>query len=191
MNNQPKFPLCLDTRPIDKGEFQPYGYGYSRPVKKRELWRPATRYVVRDVSPKRYHIVHLKHGAYYISDHGRLWSADAQGIISKCYRHRRKETHLLDENGSFVHVRLYKLVLDNWIEPPEHLRSIIYSLADTVNHKDGRCWRDRLDNLQYSPNSANVEHQAYVLHRSGRKKKQDTPNHKSKYNGQKKSPANT
>lgn len=181
MNNQTKFPLRLDTRPIDKGEFQPWGYGYSRTVKKQELWRPATRYIIRDKrNPTRYRIVHLKPGAYFCSDHGRIYSTDAQRIINKCRLHRRRETHLLDEHGNSVHVRLYKLMLDNWVEPPEHLRSIIYSLADTVNHRDGNCWRDRLDNLQYTPVSVNTEHLAYVLHRAGRKKKTDKPKQKKR-----------
>lgn len=187
MNNKSTFPLRLDTRPMDQGTFQAWGFGYSRPVKKQELWRPAARYIVRDNSPKRYHIVRLKPGAYYVSDHGRLFSTAAQDVINKGRKHRRNETHLLDEHGNDVHVRLYKLALDNWIDPPEHLRSIIYSLADTVNHRDGDCWRDRLDNLQYTPNVANVEHQAHVLHRSGGKKKGGKP--KKKRNTAKKPPA--
>ena len=170
MNNKSTFPLRLDTRPMDQGTFQAWGFGYSRPVKKQELWRPATRYIVRDNSPKRYHIVHLKPGAYYISDHGRLFSTAAQDVINKGRKHRRNETHLLDEHGNDVHVRLYKLALDNWIDPPEHLRSIIYSLADTVNHRNGDCWRDQLDNLQYSPVWMNSEHMN-ALYRSGQKKR--------------------
>jgi len=181
MDNKSTFPLRLDTRPMDQGTFQAWGFGYSRPVKKQELWRPATRYIVRDNSPKRYHIVHLKPGAYYVSDHGRLFSTAAQDVINKGRKHRRNETHLYDENDNDVHVRVYKLVLDNWLEPPEHLRSIIYSLADTVNHRDGDCWRDQLDNLQYSPVWMNSEHM-HALYRSGQKKRkyrnQQKPNKK-------------
>ena len=177
--DQYQFPLRLDTRPIDRGELQQWGYGYSRPVKRQELWRPATRYVVRDNSPKRYHVVYLKHGAYYVSDHGRLFSAAAQDVINKSRKHKRNETHLITARGSDIHVRLYKLMLDNWIEPPEHLRSIVYSLCDSVNHKDGDCWRDRLDNLQYSPVWMNSEHM-HALYRSEQKKrkykKQRKPN---------------
>lgn len=168
--DQYQFPLRLDTRPMDRGEPQQWGYGYSRPVKRQELWRPATRYVVRDNSPKRYHVVYLKHGAYYVSDHGRLFSAAAQDVINKSRKHKRNETHLITASGSDIHVRLYKLMLDNWIEPPEHLRSIVYSLCDSVNHKDGDCWRDRLDNLQYSPVWMNSEHM-HALYRSEQKKR--------------------
>lgn len=166
---------------MDTGTFQPWGFGYSRPVRKQELWRPVTRYIIRDRSiPKRYRVVYFKPGDYYCSDHGRLFSAAAQDIISKGRKHRRNETHLFDALGDNIHVRLYKLILDNWIEPPEHLKSIVYSLCDTVNHRDGNCWRDRLDNLQYTPNSANIEHMAYVLHRAGRKKKGEKPKQKKR-----------
>jgi len=170
-NEQSTFPFRLDSRPMDRGELQMWGFGYSRPVKKQELWRPALRYVIRDKhNPKRYRVVRFKAGDYYCSDHGRLFSAAAQGIINRSRKHKRNETHLIDENGNNIHVRLYKLMLDNWIEPPEHLRSIVYSLCDSVNHKDGDCWRDRLDNLQYSPTWMNSEHM-HALYRSGKKKR--------------------
>lgn len=170
-NDKSTFPLRLDTRPMDTGTFQPWGFGYSRPVRKQELWRPVTRYIIRDRStPKRYRVVHFTPGDYYCSDHGRLFSAAAQDIINKGRKHRRNETHLFDSLGNNIHVRLYKLILDNWIEPPEHLKSIVYSLCDTVNHRDGDCWRDRLDNLQYSPAWVNSEHMN-ALYRSGQKKR--------------------
>lgn len=171
-NDKSTFPLRLDTRPMDRGEFQQWGYGYSRSVKKQELWRPATRYIVRDNSPKRYHVVRFKAGDYYVSDHGRLFSTAAQGIINRSRKHKRNETHLIDENGNDIHVRLYKLLLDNWVEPPEHLRSIVYSLCDTINHRDGCHWRDQLDNLQYSPVWMNSEHM-HALYRSGQKKRKN------------------
>jgi len=156
---------------MDQGEFQKWGYGYSRPVTKHELWRPAVRYIVRDKrNPRGYRIVRLRPGAYYCSDHGRLFSTDAQKIINRSRKHRRNETHLRDENGNDIHIRLYKLMLDNWIEPPACFRNVVYSLMDSVNHRDGNCWRDRLDNIEYTPVRINSEHQAHVLHRSGRRK---------------------
>jgi len=180
-NEQPMFPLKLDLRPVDSGEFQEWGYGYSRLVIKQELWRPASRYIVRDKShPKRYRVIPLQPGAYYISDHGRLFSTIKQGIIHKCRAHRRRHTRLYDAEGNSIHVRPYKLALGNWIEPPKHIRSLVYSLMDSVNHKDGNQWRDRLDNIQYCPLTTNIEHQAKVLHRSGRKKKVEKTNHQKK-----------
>ncbi len=169
MNDKSTFPLRLDTRPLDKGQFSPYGYGYSRKVNKQELWRPAIKYIVRDeTQPKRYRIIKLLPG-YYCSDHGRIFSTTKQGIITDNRSHKRRRTQLYDENGEAVPIRPYKLLLDNWVMPPEHLQSVVYCLMDSVNHVDGCCWRDRLDNIEYSPKSVNVEHQVCVL--SGRKKK--------------------
>ena len=187
LTDQFEFPYKLDTRPIDKGVPQQWGYGYSRPVTKRELWRPATRYVVRDKrNPRGYRIVRLKPGAYYCSDHGRLFSTAAQDVINKGRKHRRNETHLLDEDNNDIHFRLYKLLLDNWIEPPDHLRNIIYSLANTINHRDGNCWRDQLDNLQYSPAWMNSEHM-HALYRTGQKKRKRK--NQQRQNKQQKPPA--
>ena len=70
--NLPKW-MKIDTRPLDRGKFTQWGYGYTRSIGKRELWRPATRYFVRGVGKfSGFREVELLPGAYYVSDHGRL-----------------------------------------------------------------------------------------------------------------------
>lgn len=166
--------MKIDIRPLDEGEFQPYGYGYSRPVSSKELWRPATRYFKRADTARHpgYIEVKLLPGAYYISDHGRIYSAIKKKIITSRRTHKRKGVNLLTIDGKTVKVRRYRLALDNFIEVPAKHKNLIRYLYGTGNHKDGKEWRDSLDNVQYSSNGQNVQHQSRVLHRTGRKKKQ-------------------
>lgn len=157
--------MRLDKRPMDKGERQPYGYGYSRIVGTNELWRPATRYIRRTTTPQKYAEIKLLPGAYYVSDHGRVYSRLTGNIICKRRTHRRKDVMLLAEDGSIVRVRKYRLALDNFVEPTNTYLRIIRLLADSVNHEDGKAWNDRLDNLQYSPTWMNLEHYHKILKR--------------------------
>lgn len=152
--------MHVDTRPLDKGEWQQYGYGYTREVHpKYERWRPATRYIRRSKSGKlnTFEVVTLMPGAYYVSDHGRIWSAITNKII--IYRkHKRARTNLMAADGTVIAIRTYKLALDNFIEPPATIRHAVYYLLGVVNHKDNRPWHNWLDNLQYSNQASNVEH---------------------------------
>jgi len=120
-------------------------------------------------------------GAYFVSDHGRIYSIYS-GLISTSRKHKRKETLILDAEGRRINVRPYKLVLDNWIEPPEYNRNVVRHLLDSVNHIDGRPWNDKLNNLQYTTRSINAEHARTVLQKGGRKKKDISLKKRSKSN---------
>ena len=151
--------MHLDNRPLDKGEWQKYGYGYSRPVTSYERWRPATRYIRRQDTKrfKGFSVITLMPGWYYVSDRGRIWCAFSGKIIN--YRkHKRSRTFLKSADGSQVRVRQYKLALDNFIEPPDHIKHVVYYLLPIVNHIDNRPYNNRVDNLQYTNYSGNNEH---------------------------------
>ena len=167
--NLPKW-MKLDTRPMDIGRFGKYGYGYTRPVGKRELWRPASRYFkfnsgkfggIKEIT--------LKPNTYFVSDHGRIYST-ASGLLKKSKKHRRKLTRLYDSEGKFVYVRPYRLCLDNWLEPPKCHRSVVRHLLRTCNHKNGKYWDDRLDNIEYASRAANTQHEFEVLNMGERRK---------------------
>ena len=184
--NLPKW-MKLDTRPIDRGRFGKWGYGYTRPVGKRELWRPAFRYIVRGVGKfSGFREVKLKSGAYYVSDHGRLYSANRGIIISSSRKHRRKRTMLQTESGKYIHVFPYRVALDNFIEPYENYKSVVRRLFGVVNHVDGAAWNNKLSNIVYSTNSENVKHARNVLHRGGRRKlNQEGKKHRRKQSNEK------
>jgi len=150
--------MNIDIRPMDPGEWQPFGYGYSRRVTSYERWRPATRYIRRKDNNnfKGFEILTLMPGLYYVSDHGRIWSAN-RGIIH--YRkHKRSRTMLLLANGEYAWIRPYKLAIDNFVEPPHFLKNIVYYLMDVVNHIDNRPYNNKLNNVQYSTRPANAKH---------------------------------
>ena len=151
--------MHIDTRPLDKGEWQQYGYGYSRPVTNYERWRPATRYIRRTDTPgfRSFKVITLMPGYYYVSDHGRIWSAYT-GNIMKYSKRKRWRTALVDASGKHVKIRAYKLALDNFVEPPDNIKNVVYYLMNVVNHRDNRPYHDWLNNLQYSTFEANNQH---------------------------------
>lgn len=154
--------MKIDMRPIDTGEKQQYGFGYSRKVNKKELWRYANRAIVRrDSKFKNYEIVKLYPGALLVSDHGRVYSRLSGKIISKRRYHKRHNEirALLADGVHRIKIRRYRLVIANFIEPPDSIRDVIYFLLDTVNHRDFRAWNDRIDNLQYCTRPMNTEHE--------------------------------
>lgn len=151
--------MRIDKRPMDKGEKQQYGYGYSRPVGKNELWRPATRYIRRR-DRKRFHdfeIINLMPDRYLVSDHGGIWDRKWNRRIS--YRkHKRSRTYLQAADGKMIRARAYRLALANWLEPPKFMRNLIYYHMPVVNHRDGHEWNNWLSNLQYSDYQLNSLH---------------------------------
>lgn len=179
-----KYPLPawmrIDKRPMDKGKWNQWGYGYSRKVGRNEVWRPVTRCFIRKDTPRicAYQEVKFPFGDYWVSDHGRVFSTITGEIICSRRTHNRKYLCLVAENGSRIRTRRYRIAMDNFIEPPEHLRSVIRHLANSINHIDGRPWNDRLDNLEYTPKSVNLEHYHSVLMTDKKQRKRESCNEK-------------
>lgn len=159
--------MNMDTRPMDKGEWQEWGFGYSRTVDpKHELWRPATRVILRRDNGKfkSYEIVQLRPGSYFVSDHGRIYSIWYHKLISSDHKHKRHNTVTLAKaTGDYIQASRYRVVISNWIEPPPHIRNLVYTVADTVNHINGNEWDDRICNLQYTTRGYNTIHGRDVI----------------------------
>lgn len=159
--------MRIDRRPIDRGEQQTYGYGYSRRVTKNELWRPATRYIRRNDNRcfRDYEMIRLMPGRYMVSDHGSIWDRKRNRRIS--YRkHMRSRAYLQAADGRMIHVRAYRLALANWIDPPDTIKNLIYYLLPIVNHRDKRPWNNWLSNLQYTNYQFNTLH-SYNFNKKG------------------------
>ena len=165
--------MKLDMRQMDTGEKQEFGYGYSRKVNNTELWRYANRAIVRrDSKFKNFEIVQLYPGALLVSDHGRIYSRLSGRIIAKRRFHKRHNEirALLADGIHRIKIRRYRLIIANFLEPPESIRDVIYYLLDTVNHRDSHPWNDRIDNLQYCTRPMNTEHEYKYNPKMKRKK---------------------
>lgn len=183
--------MKLDKRPMDHGAWGRYGFGYSRSVSAREVWRPAVHCLIRkdrDVPGiNNFQKIRLLPGAYWVSDHGRVFSCIKNAIICKRRTHKRKYLMLVDEEHNVVRTRRYRLALDNFIQPPLSIRNVVYYLMPDVNHLDGNPWNDRLDNLEYASKQSNIEHRDKVLRparaqKKANQKKRRRPNEKNKHN---------
>lgn len=152
--------MKMDNRPLDTGVWREFGYGYSRKVGKQELWKPATRCFIRKDQNgfNNYYEARLLPGAYWVSTHGKVFSAIIGKLICNRRTHCRKELALLTEDHTEIRTRRYRLVIDNFIEPPEKTKNIIRYLLGTVNHLDGITWHDRIDNLEYASVQTNIDH---------------------------------
>ena len=154
--------MTIDTRPMDEGEWQQFGYGYSGDVN-AELWRPANRVIIRRDGGKfkNFDVIELYPDALLVSNHGRVYSRLSGRIINnRRYHKRHNYISCLTADGKHrVKIRRYKLVIANWIEPPANIRNLVYYQLDTVNHRDHHAWNDRLDNLQYCSRPMNAEHE--------------------------------
>lgn len=153
--------MRLDKRPMDTGEWQPYGYGYSRPVDPHnEMWRPATRYIRRkDRNGKHaFEIIQLMPGRYMVSDHGGVWDLRYGKRVASYRKHKRSHAFLQTADGRMIQVRAYRLAIANFLEPPKALRNLIYYCLPVVNHRDGQAWNNWLSNLQYTDMQLNILH---------------------------------
>lgn len=166
MKDRKLFPIPnwmkFDERPMDEGEFKKYGYGYTRKVGRKELWRPATRAIIRRDKGhfRNYEIVTLYPGAYFVSDHGRVYSLFINDYLSsRRYHKRHSKMNLLNADGKIVEVYRYRLIISNFIEPPAKLRNFVYYLCDSINHVDLCSWNDRIDNIEYTTRAMNIEHE--------------------------------
>lgn len=156
--------MKIDSRPLDVGEWQEYGFGYSRIVNEEEVWREVTRYFVRKDTRKlcNYKEVSIMPGLYYVSDHGRLFNVATGNFLADNNNNCRRKVSVLNADGKYMNARVYKLALDNFIEPTQLFNNLVRYLCNTVNHKNGDASCDRLDNLQYTKRDINTEHQAKV-----------------------------
>lgn len=181
--------MKIDQRPLDAGIWQEYGFGYSRVVDSKEVWRPATRCFVRkdrDVPGlNNFREVKLLPGAYWVSDYGRVFSCIKNAVICKRRTHKRKYLMLVDDQHNVIRTRRYRLTLDNFVEPPATMRNIVRYLLPDVNHLDGNPWNDKLDNIQYASKQSNIEHRDNVL-RPARAQKKTNQKKRGKPNGKKK-----
>lgn len=157
----------------EPGEWHKYGYGVRRDSKlasDREYWTPATKCIMQihkrqwsaknmteHGQPSRYHIVELEPGRYYVSTHGRIYDADRD--VCMCYtKHSRSRQQIHTADGKTISVKVYRLVLDNFLKIQPQYEHLIYNYCLIGNHLDRKPWRDFLTNVEYTTQSQNMRH---------------------------------
>ena len=150
----------IDISARAKGTGSQYGWGADKNLLPcKEVWRPVERYFVHHMGrfPK-YEEIKIMPGYYLISSDGRLWSRVHNRFICSGHGESRRETKLICADGSTRHVKILRLVLDNFLEPPEAAKTWIRFYFEGANHINAKRWDDALVNGEYTNNALNRQH---------------------------------
>lgn len=143
--------VIIDS-PRDRGKGSHYGWGANLDKAPcREVWRPVERYFKhhRGKFPT-FEEIKIMPGYYLISSDGRLYSLAHGKFICNSDGDKRRETKLVTADGDLCHVKISRLVLDNFLEPPDAARTWIRHYFEAANHINAKKWDDALVNVEYT-----------------------------------------
>lgn len=138
-NNAMSF--IIDYHPIQKGKGSKYDWGYDGTID-GELWKPI----------KQYKGIPVKQG-YWISSDGRVYSQHHHKILEQYIDNKdRPYVKLRCADGKRRNLKVYRLVLEAWVENP------MPKLLTEINHRDKNRLNSKLINLGYTTSKYNKQH---------------------------------
>ena len=131
----------IDHSPVQKGIGTKYDWGYDGTIDS-ELWKPI----------KQYKGIPVKQG-YWISSNGRVYSRIQHKLLEQYIDNKcRPYVKLRCADGKRRNLKVYRLVLESWVENP------MPKLLTEVNHRDKNRLNSALYNLGYTTSKYNKQH---------------------------------